>query len=380
MENRANRIRLALFGPVFPYRGGIAQYTTFLKRALEKVCDLKTISFSRQYPKFLYPGKSDLDPFWTEGKEANADFLLDALNPFTWKNAVDSVKSAGCEFAVINYWTIFWGPGFAFMSILLRRLGIKTLFLCHNLFDHDSKGIKKTLSFYFLSKADGYIVHSKAQEKFLRNKFPDKPILFVLHPIYVQFPEPKGKLKKRGRLEILFFGFIRPYKGLDLLLRALANLNDSKIFLTVVGEPWGGDEEKFISLTESLNLKNVEFHFSYVSENEVSEFFSRADILALPYYSATGSGAATIAYRYEKPVLVSKVGGFIDFVEEGKTGFFFETGSIDDLSAKIKNLSREKISKMGKNIRNFKRLLTWDHLSLKLLEFIKSFQVPSSNV
>ncbi|PJZ48419.1 glycosyltransferase [Leptospira saintgironsiae] len=361
---------IALLGPVLPYRGGIAQYTTFLKRSLEKECVLKTISFSRQYPGFLYPGKSDKDPFSDIVSEEGVEYTLDCYNPFSWKNAADSIIQEGIKTVILNWWTIFWAPAFAYISYRLRKRGITTLFLCHNLTDHDAKFWKRKLSWFLLSQSNGYIVHSTEHEKLLLSKFPNKPVLKILHPIYQQFPPAKKTLGKRGKLELLFFGFIRPYKGLDLLLSSLAKLNDPDIYLTVVGEPWE-NPDKIIQEAEKLNLKNVEFHLTYTSDQEAAEYFDRADIIVLPYRTASGSGVATIAYNYERPILATRVGGFIDVVKENETGFLIQPNSLSDLSQKISELDRNKLSSMRAGIRKFKEKLTWDYLAQSLIKFIK---------
>ncbi|WP_244244847.1 glycosyltransferase family 4 protein [Leptospira koniambonensis] len=368
--------KIALLGPIPPFRGGISQYTFELQKVLENRSNLLTISFHRQYPGFLYPGKTDLDPFYKGQKLENVSYTIDALDPFSLVKVADSVLKSGCELAILSWWTLFWAPGFAFISSRLRRSGIKTVFLCHNLFDHDSGFLKKFITKILIRNADGYLVHSSEQKEILSSIFPDKIILQNPHPIYEQFPAPKGILKPRGKLELLFFGFIRPYKGLDLLLEALAKLNDPEIYLTVVGESWK-DPEELISFSKKLGLNNVEFHLEYTDESSVSEFFYRADLVVLPYRSATGSGVATIAYHYEKPILATRVGGFLDTIIDGETGFLIEPGSSDIIAEKIRPLSRKSLGKMKSSIRNFKRNFTWESMVSKIIEFHSIFNKRS---
>ncbi|PJZ75760.1 glycosyltransferase family 4 protein [Leptospira neocaledonica] len=365
--------KIALFGPMPPFRGGISQYTAQLSKVLEKQSDLFTVSFHRQYPSFLYPGKTDIDPFFKGQKLKNVSYILDALNPLSLIRAADLVAEKGCTLAVFSWWTLFWAPGFVFISSRLRRKGIKTVFLCHNLFDHDSGFLKKFITKILLKNADGYLVHSSEQKNILNSLFSDKIILQNPHPIYQQFPAPKGILKPRGKLELLFFGFIRPYKGLDLLLQALAKLNDPEVHLTVVGESWKEPLE-LISYSAGLGLKNVEFHLEYTDESSVSEFFHRADLVVLPYRSATGSGVATIAYHYEKPILATKVGGFLDTVLDGKTGFLIEAGNSDLIAERIATLSRKTLKNMRPSIRNFRSNFTWESMASKILEFDFEFK------
>jgi glycosyltransferase involved in cell wall biosynthesis len=273
--------RLALVGPVTPYRGGIAQYTTELRRALAARCELQTISFRRQYPAWLYPGKSDREPGRREFSEPQVDYVLDALNPFSWTAAARAIAARGCDLAVINWWTLFWAPGFALMARLLRARGVPVAFLCHNLFDHDSSSIKRAVASSLLAQADAYVVHGKAQADSLRSRFPGKQILVHPHPTYDRFPAAVQPPPRRGRLELLFFGFIRPYKGLDTLIAAMAKLNDPAVYLTVVGEPWGS-AERLRADVQASGASSVELHLDYVDDASAARFFARADLVVLP--------------------------------------------------------------------------------------------------
>ncbi|TGM11969.1 glycosyltransferase [Leptospira selangorensis] len=363
----SNIKKVALLGPIAPYRGGIAQYTTFLKRALSEVCNLQTISFKRQYPKFLYPGESDIDPF-SNGRDPEVNYLLDALNPFSLIKAANHIIKSEADLAILTWWTLFWAPGFAIIAFLVRRKKIPVIFLCHNLADHGAKGLKKTIIEFLLSSADGYIVHSNEHKDFLKSNYPEKPVLKIHIPSYEEFPEPKGLLRKRGRLELLFFGFIRPYKGLDILMQALSKLDDPEVYLTVAGETWE-DKDFLYNLVKNLHLKNVELHLSYTKEEELAEFFGRADVAILPYRSASGSAVAAVAYRYDCPIIATRVGGLVDIVLDGETGYLVEPESSTSIAEKLKNLSRKDLAHMKGAIRNFKKELTWESVAEKIIKF-----------
>lgn len=358
--------RIALIGPVLPFRGGIAQYTTRLHRALAAESTLLTISYHRQYPAWLYPGKSDREPGKASYSEPGVEYILDAMNPLSWRRAVRNVTENRCDLAVFDWWTLFWAPAIALMAHSLRRRGVRVAFLCHNLFDHGSGMVKRKLARLLLSPADTYLVHSTEQKKTLESTFPGKTV--VMHPIppYDQFPPSCARLPKRGRMELLFFGFIRPYKGLDALVDALARLDDPQVYLTVVGEPWVPADE----LRKHIGAKrapNIELHLDYVDDTHAAEFFGRADLVVLPYLSASGSAVAAMAFHYDCPILATRTGGFPDVITEGETGFLVAPGAVEELADAIRQLTRTQLAGMRLNVHEQKVRFTWDSLANALI-------------
>lgn len=363
--------RLALIGPTWPYRGGIAQYNTRLKQALEPlVAGLVTISFKRQYPRWLYPGQSDIE-HGAEGKrEPGVQYVLDPFSPGSWAQAVELVIQSGCTCAIFHWWTLFWAPAFALMAWRLRKRGVRVVFLCHNLADHDANGLKAQLAKRLLSSAQAYIVHSTDQAAALANLRPEVPVLRRLHPVYDRFPAPKRLLPKRGRLEILFFGFIRPYKGLNVLLDAVESMADNELFLTVVGESWEQADSAAIEASSERLGDNLEAHLKYVDDEDAAAYFARADIVALPYLSATGSGVVALAYHYRKPVVASRVGGLKDAVLEGTTGWLVLPGSSTELASALRGISREAAAELARGIDELVAENTWDALAENICRFI----------
>lgn len=363
----STRSRIALFGPIRPYRGGIAQYTTQLKRSLGNISNLQTISFERQYPKWLYPGESDKELGDGDQRESDVDYVLDALSPRSWHSAANAVIAKGCDHAILTWWTLFWAPAFAYIAWRLRRHGIRASFLCHNLFDHGARGIKQWLSRRLLSCADSYIVHSREQNAILHALFPHKPVLQRLLPIFDQFPPASVILPKRGRLEVLFFGFIRPYKGMDVLLDAISSLSDPEIYLTIVGESW--DDKTRISEATRKTGSHVEAHLHYVDDQVAANYFERTDIVVLPYLSATGSAVVTLAYHYRKPVLASCVGGLEDAVIPGKTGWLVAPGSADLLASALASIDRTAAADFKEGIEMFIKENGWDAMAAAICAF-----------
>ncbi len=360
--------RLALIGPVTPFRGGIAQYTTELHRALAARSALVTVSFRRQYPAWLYPGSSDVEPDAGGRREPGVAYVLDALNPRTLATAERQVARAGIAMAFIDWWTLFWAPGFAWLARRLRARGIPTTFICHNLFDHDSGRVRRGLTRALLAQGSGYLVHSREQAEILRRELPGRPVLVHPHPTYDRFPPPARALPRRGRLELLFFGFIRPYKGLETLIEALALLDDHDVHLCVVGEPWC-DPDALRSRIAAAGAPNVELHLEYVGDAQAADFFARADLVVLPYRAATGSGVAAVAYHYERPVLATRVGGLRDVVEHGRTGFLVEPGAAGQIAAILRTVSRADLERLRPGVREFKQRFTWASLADALVEF-----------
>lgn len=361
-------MRLALIGPVLPYRGGIAQYTTELHRALASRCHLQTISFRRQYPAWLYPGQTDREPGQEDVWLSGVDYKLDAINPWTWISTARMSAASDFDFVLMDWWTLFWAPGFALIARILRRHKIPVLFICHNLADHDGGRMKKFLGFHLLSQADAFLVHSEEQAAKLRGLWPGKRILIHPHPTYDRFPPATTPPMRRGRLELLFFGFIRPYKGLDVLIEALARLNDKDIFLTIVGEPWG-TVDQLRSTIDQAGIPNVDLHLHYVDDAAAADFFAQADLVVLPYRSATGSGVAALAYHYDCPVLATTVGGLCDVVEEGRTGFLVDPESSEQIADVLKAIDRTRLQNMREHVRRYKSRFTWDSLADGIVQF-----------
>jgi len=356
------RPRIALVGPIRPFRGGIAQYTTELHRALASRCTLRTISYHRQYPKWLYPGKSDREPGQVTYREPGVDYLLDWRNPLSWLRATSSILASGCSLVLFDWWTLFWAPATALMTRKLHHRGIRVAFLCHNLVDHDAGVFKRKLAKLLLAQADAYLVHSAEQAVALRSSFPDKTVISHSIPPYDQFPPPSTRLSKRGRLELLFFGFIRPYKGLDVLVDALAQLNDTQVYLTVVGEPWCSAQDLRRRI-DTTRAPNIELHLDYVDDQTAANFFGRADLVVLPYLSASGSAVAAMAFRYECPILATRTGAFPDIIENGRTGFLVAAGSVSELGDAIRPLTRAQLAAMRPHICERKAELTWGSLA-----------------
>lgn len=378
LHHTASTREVVVIGPVLPYRGGISQYNTALMRSMLRLHLSRIgVSFSRQYPRWLYPGKSDVDSALPNHVEEGIVYSIDSINPITWWRTYRNILRRAPALVVFHWWTIFWGPCFLLIASLLKRKGIQIAFICHNLEDHDATGIKSSVARHALSMADAYLVHSTEHLNILRSRYPCKRVLFHPIPIYGHYPSPKGTMVKRGRLELLFFGFIRPYKGLDVLLEAMELLNDQDVYLTVVGESWGETDDLFEAVRR-LGPR-LELHLRYTSDEEAAEFFDRADVVVLPYRSATGSAVAAVAHRYLKPVLATRVGGLPDVVIEGETGFLVNPGDKDALAASIRSMTREETAAISIRIAAFTQRWDWDSLAVTVKSLAHTVETSISS-
>jgi glycosyltransferase involved in cell wall biosynthesis len=315
--------RIALIGPVLPFRGGIAQHTTMLHRSLAKKADLLTISFTRQYPAWLFPGESDKDPAYENYREPGVQYLIDSLNPLSWEDAIDTVRTFAPSAIVFPWWTVFWTFCFHHIASAVKRPGTRVVFLCHNAVEHESALWKRHLTSWVFKTANQFVVHTQSEKANIRNLIPEAQVRVYPHPIYDQYPSPSslGTLPRRAELELLFFGFVRRYKGIDVLLDALALIRDESVKLTIAGEFWEGERKTREKITFMGLREIVEILPRYQTERETAELFGRADVVVLPYRSATGTGVVPLAYHYNKPVVVTRVGGLPDVVDENLTGF-----------------------------------------------------------
>ena len=360
------RASVVLIGPTLPYRGGIARHTTMLHRALSKQSRSMTISFSRQYPGWLYPGKNDREKGMTTLAEPGVEYLIDSLNPRSWTRAISRVKEFAPEAVVFPWWHVYWTPCFGWISSALKKTDIEIVYLCHNSVEHESSRWKQALSSVVLSKADRFVVHTQTDRKNLEASF-DTPVQVHPHPIFAGFPDHIAQLRRRARLELLFFGFIRPYKGLDTLLKAMVSLRNADVFLSIVGEFWQGEEEARQFVTNNELANKVEFVPRYVSENEAAAFFTRSDVVVLPYRSASGSGVIPLAYNYNKPVLATRTGGLPEVVVDGRTGLLIEPNAPKALADAIMAIANGRIEFDAQAIESMKLTLTWEALAKEIL-------------
>ena len=362
--------RIAIVGPVEPFRSGIARHTTALARALQRRPGMrvKVVSFCRQYPSLLFPGESDRASDTTLPTDLDVETPIDSLNPFTWPSAVQMVRKFRPHLVLAPAWTFFLAPCFAFVLSQLRRQSIPVVAIVHNVADHDAGQFRRRLSTLQLRQAEAYITHTRELAAGITSVVPGAKVAVLPHPVF-DYPQPIGSLPRRAELELLMFGIVRAYKGLDVLLRALSLSKRTSVKLSVVGEAWrdAGDVRRLVA---GLGIEQkVELVLRYLADAEAAEYFARADVVVLPYRSVTGSGVLPLAFYYGKPVAASALPGFSDLVREDETGWFLPVGdAVAWANAIDHTLSAEAARGMGPCIEAVRKQLSFDRFAEMLLQ------------
>lgn len=358
-------------GPTHPFRGGVAHHTTLLYRHLAARHDVAFYAFRRQYPSWLFPGRSDRDPSGRALRAARAQHVLDSLNPATWLDVARRIRRHRPDLVILPWWTSFWTPQFWTIARRARALpGTRVLFVCHNVVDHEARPFSRLCSRLVLSLGDRHLVHSAEDAERLRALVPGARIVRGFHPVYdfargglVPQAEARARLGVDGDT-ILFFGFVRPYKGLHHLLAAMPRvLASRKVTLLVAGEVWGGREPLERDI-ERLGLRDaVRCVDRYVPNEEVGLYFSAADLVVLPYLAGTASGVVQMAYGLDRPVVATRVGALTEVVEDGITGYLVEPGRPDALADRIVRFFEEgRADEFAANVRRHRERFSWDRL------------------
>ena len=301
-ENGSTRLNIVLVGTAYPLRGGIAHYIGLLWKYLSKRHDVRIVTFSRQYPKLLFPGKTQ-DETGDAGVPVESAQWIDSINPFSWIRTGLRIRALRADLIVFKFWMPFFAPAYGTIAAIARRGGrTKTVFICDNVIPHEQRPGDKLLTQFAFRFIDGYVVQSKAVERDLALWKRDPEFVLLPHPVYEIFGDETGRTAARERLAaldpalrlapdekvLLFFGYVRDYKGLDVLLDAMPSiLARMKVTLLVVGEFYN-NEQRYREQVARLGVASaVRFHAEYVPNEHVGLFFSAADILTLPYKSAS---------------------------------------------------------------------------------------------
>jgi glycosyltransferase involved in cell wall biosynthesis len=325
--------RVVIMGPAHPLRGGLATFNQRLAQEfIRQGHSCEIVSFSLQYPSILFPGKTQYseDPA-PEGIRILS--MINSVNPLNWIRTGKYLKKEKPDLIVVRFWIPFMG---AALGTILRQVKknchTKIVCIADNIIPHESRPGDKALTAYFLKACDSFITMSDKVMEDLKQFQPDKPALLVRHPLYDNFGERLSKQEARLQLSlgitdkiILFFGFIRKYKGLDLLLQAMADpATDKSIKLLVAGEFYE-DPQPYLDLVQQLQLQDrVIMQNKFIPDSEVRYYLSAADCVVQPYRNATQSGVTPLAYHFEKPMIVTNVGGLPDLVPDNKAGLVCE--------------------------------------------------------
>ena len=366
------RMKICLIAPVPPFRGGIAKYCYSLAQELEKRHELLLLSYARLYPGVLFGGKSQIDPVVDRDRItsefSNLSYDINSVSLSSWFRTAEKIASFKPDAVIFPWWVVYWAPMYLYLLHSLKKKGIMVLYLCINVFEHEDNPVKKFLTKLILGRVDAIIVHSEQEQGEILAFNPTATVRKHLLPLFSYVP--RSVSRQDDTLHLLFFGFIRPYKGLDILLEAIGMLSARDISLKIVGEFWNNKDE-YSLLIEKLGIAdNVEIVNRYVSDDEMSGYFAWADLVVLPYRKSRTSGIIATAYGFGKPVLATDVGGFHEVVRDGVTGRIVAPDNKQALAEGIEwFLSNREVDFAG-NIAEFtSREMSWKSLVDVIEEF-----------
>jgi len=365
-------MKVALLGPTYPHRGGIAHYTTLLARAFARDHETHFISFSRLYPSLFFPGTTQFDASGeTIEPPVKPEALLDSVNPITWYAAGDRLRALTPDLLVVPWWHPFFGPSLGTAARRARRgTRPKRIFLCHNVEPHEATPLDHALASYGLGAADGFLVHARAEAARLEPRAHGRPIRVHPHPSYEIFhrgapsrDEARARIGASGRV-LLFFGYVRPYKGLADLLEALRRARpDSWDRLFLVGEFYEPRDRYAAWLDDPALRAKITVVDRYVPNEEVRTYMAAADLVVLPYRSATGSGIAQVAFGAGVPVIATRTGGLEDVVEDGVSGLLVAPESPEDLARAIERFADEDLGpRLRDGVERARSRFSWESL------------------
>ena len=365
-------MRIVICGPAHPYRGGIAAYNERMAQQFLSEGDAAAIyTFRLQYPSFLFPGKTQYDDGYAP-QGITITRAINSVNPFNWFTIGLRLRRTRPDLVIMRYWLPFLAPALGFIARIVksnRYTRILTIF--DNVIPHEPRFGDRLLTKFFVSSIDGALVMAEAVEKELREFSTVLPCVISPHPLFDTYHEPVSRAEAIVRLKlcpadryILFFGFIRAYKGLDLLIRAMAEpaVKSLGVKLLVAGEFYE-DEKPYFDLIHTLDISDsIILHSHFINNDEVRYYFSAASLVVQPYRSATQSGVTQVAYQFDKPMVVTNVGGLAEIVPDGKCGYVVPTEP-EAIAEAITDFFNGDEKRFQKGIEEQKKLYTWDRLT-----------------
>lgn len=375
-------MKIAILSCFYPYRGGISQFNACVLQELEKSHTVKAFNFRRQYPDILFPGKTQYVTKDDNAVPVESQALLDTANPFSYIATARAIREWNPDLLIMRYWMSWFAPSLGYIARHMKK-GCKVISILDNVVPHEPHFFDRPFTKYFLKPQDGFVVLCNAVRQDLLNIMPDARHICTPHPLYSHFGEKMQReeaekavgIKNGNTKNILFFGLIREYKGLDLLIEAFGKL-DKSYRLIVAGEPYGSFEKYQKLIDASPNKENIILNTNYIEDSQVSKYFSSADVCVLPYRSATQSGISSISYHFEVPMITTDVGGLRETIGERGTGVIMENGEPATIARAIEDyFAPENAGMRGEmiiNIRKEKERLSWGTFCSKLEDFYKT--------
>ncbi|MBR3408892.1 MAG: glycosyltransferase [Paludibacteraceae bacterium] len=369
-------MRIGIVGTTWPYRGGLAAFNERLARQfMAEGHEVEILTFTMQYPDFLFPGKTQYSEA-PEPSDLSITRTINSINPFSWFRTARAIRKAGIELVVMKFWIPLMAPCLGTIARLCRRRGIRVVSILDNVIPHEPHFWDRWLIRYFVRSVDRFIAMSESVQRDCKRFLPasrQNQVALTVHPLYDNFGQAVEKAEARAFLGLpqdktllLFFGFIRDYKGLDLLMRAYQKAYQENLLLVVAGEFYNNGAQ-YSELETELKLEGkIAWSTDFIPDDKVRYYFSAADLVVQPYKTATQSGVTQIAYHFERPMLVTNVGGLAEIVPNGKVGYVCEVNE-DSVAQAIGHFAslnpQQREAQFRGNIQNEKQKYSWSKMT-----------------
>ncbi|MES2621093.1 MAG: glycosyltransferase [Bacteroidota bacterium] len=378
-------MKVVILGSAHPLRGGLASYNERLAREfIRQGHSVQIYTFSLQYPEFLFPGTSQYSD-----QPAPDDLYIhvkvNSVNPFNWLKVGKEIAKLNADLMLVKFWLPFMGPCLGKISRIVKKNGkTKVISILDNIIPHEKRMGDFQLAKYFVNSVDGFIAMSESVLEDLKKFDTKKPRVFSPHPLFDNFGEAINKVEAYEKLGlavnteyILFFGFIRDYKGLDLLLHAMADerVKQLNVRLIIAGEFYTQAKPYWDLITELGIADQLILKTDFIPDNEVRNYFCAADIVVQPYKHATQSGVTQICYHFDRPMLVTNVGGLPEIVPHGKVGYVVEPNPTAIADALVDFYTRHQEFVMRDNIKVEKKKYAWSEMLSRIFEIAKSINL-----
>tara|TARA_R110002072_G_scaffold228832_1_gene386053 strand:- start:877 stop:2004 length:1128 start_codon:yes stop_codon:yes gene_type:complete len=375
-------VKIIIVGPAYPYRGGIADTNESFCTALNELGnDASIVTFRLQYPSLFFPGKSQ---YSNDPAPENLEIKrwINSINPINWLIAARKINQLKADLIIFRYWTPFLAPCLGSIARFLSKK-TKLLALCDNIVPHEHKWFDRLFTSYFVKPFDGFITLSKQVGEELSD-FTKAPSFYQAHPINLNLGASIDKSLAKSKLGLdeqinylLFFGLVRKYKGLDLMLKAMAEpiLANLSIKLLVVGEFYD-DPNEYYDLIAELKLDNkVEIRNEFIANEAIKDYFSASDLVTQTYHTASQSGISQVAMNFDKPILVTNVGGLSEIVFDGISGYVVEKSPEAIAKAILDFYSNSREMPFSNAVAQEKKNYSWQRFSEKTIEFVQTIEI-----
>ena len=365
-------MKITIIGPAYPLRGGLASYNERIAKAFEdEGHEVNIVTFSLQYPNFLFPGKTQ---YSTDAKpDLDISVAINSVNPFNWLKVGRQLKKQRPDLILCKFWLPFMGPCFGTILRIAKSNGhTKVASIIDNIIPHEKRLGDTAFAKYFVGAVDGFVVMSKSVGEDMRQFTLDKSVEFVPHPIYDNYGAIVPKTEAIEQLQLpptnkylLFFGFIRKYKGLDILLKAMADkrIHDLGIKAIIAGEYYD-EQQQYLDLIEEYDLhQHIILKDDFIPNDEVRYYFGASDVVVQPYKSATQSGISQLAFHFEKPMIVTNVGGLPEIVNNGVSGYVTEVDSAAIADAIVDYYQHEQEAAFTEAVIEKKKEFSWERMT-----------------